>query len=186
MNTESTRNNLQRYQQTLIARYYNDKLSNEMKLFLNKIIDEIGELLTPSDHTADQIQDSESQNPAGSDGVIKTESTKPEDKEIVEFQKTLPDSRTLDEKIAAERFVEIQRLKDENASLNSLIDAYEGTIVDKTNRIKEIESELERLKKQKAELTNHVKIFTEMYAAENTVLFDWIQDAKFTLQNSGQ
>lgn len=51
--------------------------------------------------------------------VMNTESTKPEDKEapkaweIVEFQKTLPDSRTLDEKISDERFEEIQRLKSE-------------------------------------------------------------------------
>jgi hypothetical protein len=36
---------IQRYHQTLIARYYNDKLSEPQKNDLNKIIDEIGGLI---------------------------------------------------------------------------------------------------------------------------------------------
>lgn len=52
--SEEIRKNLYIYHQTLIARYYNDKLSSDMRVFLNKIIDEISEILTGPNHMADQ------------------------------------------------------------------------------------------------------------------------------------
>ena len=154
-----------------------------MKLFLNKIIDEIGELLTPP---ADQIQDSESQNPAGSDGVIKTESTKPEDKEIVEFQKTLSDSRTLDEKISDERFDEIQRLKSEVERLEKKAQFNEDEFFRMRDLKFEVEKEVERLKIENTAIKAFLIELTDgsPYLEKKVqILFDQI---KSTIQNSGQ
>lgn len=81
------RQTLWQYHQTLIARYYNDKLNNETKIFLNRIIDEISNLLTGPDRTAAQTQKSESQAFAGPVPVNKNLSggsvAAPKEEEIV-------------------------------------------------------------------------------------------------------
>lgn len=81
------------------------------------------------------------------------------------------------------RWVNIVTAVNEYASLKSLIDAYEGTIVDKANRIKEIESEVERLKEVLRECGKMLSNYT--YSGDSAEIKTY-NKVKSTLQNSGQ